>query len=94
MGLITQLRTRTSDTILYATATGLESWRNLRHQQGGLLTDAWIAGHGPVRCETLFPRLASGRRQFSGHVVSSSDGMRLVAVSGGFDIDGVRTNGG
>ena len=68
IGLPAQLRTRTSDTILYATATGLESWRNLRHQQGGLLTDALIAGHGPVRCETLSPRLASGRSQFSGQV--------------------------
>ena len=55
-----QLRARTFDTIPYATATVLESWRNLRHQQGGLLTDALIAGHRSVCCETLFPRLASG----------------------------------
>ena len=27
----------------------LESWRNLRHRQGGLLTDALIAGHRPVK---------------------------------------------
>ena len=63
-----QLRTRTSDTILCATATVLESWRNLRRQQGGLLTDALIAGHRSVCCETRFPRLVSGRRQFSGQV--------------------------
>jgi hypothetical protein len=41
---LTQLRARTFDTIPYATATVLESWRNLRHQQGGLLTDALILG--------------------------------------------------
>jgi len=28
-----------------------------------LLTDALVAGHGPVRCETLFPRFAPGRCQ-------------------------------
>ena len=64
----TQLRARTFDTIPYATATVLESRRNLRHRQAGLQTDALIAGHRSVRRKTLFPRLASGRRQFSGQV--------------------------
>jgi len=33
-------------------------------------------------------------KQLWSSVASSSDGTRLVAVSGGFDIDGVLTNGG
>jgi len=47
----------------YATASALKSWRNWRFGKAGLLTDALVAGHGPVRCETLFPRLAPGRCQ-------------------------------
>jgi len=40
-----------------------EIMEELAIRKAGLLTDALVAGHGPVRCETLFPRLAPGRCQ-------------------------------
>jgi hypothetical protein len=58
-----------------------------------LLTDAFIAGHRSVRCKTLFPRLASGRRQFGGQV-----GGRAYASHGTSDsvmtYDGAGADGG
>ena len=59
-----QLCAKTFRRRAYATASALKSWRNWRFGKAALLTDALIAGHGPVCCETLFPRLAPGRCQF------------------------------
>ena len=45
---------------VYATASGLKSWRNWRFEKAGLLTTALAAGHRAVRCKALRPRLGPG----------------------------------
>jgi len=48
--------------------------RNLRYRKAGLLTDALIAGHRPVRAETCSRRVASAHSQFSRQVGSRVSG--------------------
>ena len=60
---IAKLCTRPFRTKVYATAAVLKSWRNRRFRRTGWLATALAASHRAVRCKTLRPRLAPGRRQ-------------------------------